>query len=76
MLNIIVKIAVATYITSTLFMLGFWLNAFVATHRREKKVFLMPLPVFLYYHFCPIVHTRKCFQIMKRYYKIKEERGL
>jgi hypothetical protein len=40
----------------------------------------MPLGSFLYLHFCPIVHTAKCFQIMRRYTELKsaqkERRGV
>ena len=66
MLKFVVEVAIAVWTTSTLFMLFFWASAFVNTLRQEGKIFLMPIGTFLYIHFCPIVHTVKCFKIMRR----------
>ena len=66
MLKFVVEVAIAVWTTSTLFMLFFWANAFISTLRQDGKIFLMPLGTFLYIHFCPIVHTVKCFKIMRR----------
>ena len=66
MLKFVVEVAIAVWTTSTLFMLFFWANAFITTLRQDGKVFLMPLGTFLFIHFCPIVHTVKCFKIMRR----------
>lgn len=66
MLKFVVEVAIAVWTTSTLFMLFFWASAFVNTLRQEGKIFLMPFNQFLYLHFCPIVHTVKCFKIMRR----------
>lgn len=66
MLKFIINVAISVWITSTLFMLFFWASAFVNTLRQEGKIFLMPFGKFLYLHFCPIVHTVKCFKIMRR----------
>ena len=66
MLKFVVEVAIAVWTTSTLFMLFFWASAFVNTFRQEGKIFLMPFSQFLYLHFCPIVHTVKCFKIMRR----------
>ena len=71
MLKFIVEVAISVWTTSTLFMLAFWANAFVATLRRDGKIFLMPIGAFLYLHFCPIAHTKKCFDIMRRYDTLK-----
>lgn len=66
MLKFVVEVAIAVWTTSTLFMLFFWTNAFISTLRKDGKVFLMPFGTFLFIHFCPIVHTVKCFKIMRR----------
>ena len=66
MLKFVVEVAISVWTTSTLFMLFFWANAFISTFQQEKKVLLMPFGQFLYIHFCPIVHTVKCFKIMRR----------
>ena len=80
MLKFIVMLAISVWTTSTLFMLFFWANAFITTLWRDGKIFLMPFGTFLYLHFCPIVHTQKCFEIMRRYSALKtaqkEERGV
>ena len=60
MLKFIIEIAIAVWVTSSLFMLFFWANAFIAS-LREGKILVFPLGQFLYIHFCPIVHTVKCF---------------
>lgn len=73
MLKFVINVAISVWITSTLFMLFFWANAFITTLRKEGKIFLMPLGQFLYIHFCPIVHTVKCFEIMRRYVELKEQ---
>ena len=66
MLKIIAMVFGSVWLTSSLFMLGFWLNAMITTLRRDGKIFLMPFGTFLYFHFCPIVHTIQCFKIMKK----------
>lgn len=65
MLKFVLNIIIAIYITSTIFMLYFWLNTFITMFKRDGKVFFMPIGYFLYIHFCPIIHTCLCFQIMK-----------
>lgn len=79
MLKFVVEVAISVWMTSTLFMLFFWANAFISTLRNEGKVFLMPLGQFLYIHFCPIVHTVQCFKIMRRSAALmtqEEKRGM
>ena len=66
MLKFIIMLAVSIWLTSSLFMLFFWANAFITTLRKDGKIFLMPFGHFLYFHFCPIVHTVKCFKIMRQ----------
>lgn len=66
MLKFVINVAISVWITSTLFMLFFWANAFITTLRQDGKIFLMPFGKFLYFHFCPIVHTVQCFKIMRR----------
>lgn len=73
MLKFIIIVAISIYFTSTLFMLFFWANAFIMTFRQNGKIFTMPLGQFLYIHFCPIVHTIKCFKIMRRIAELKEQ---
>lgn len=73
MLKFIVNVAIAVWTTSTLFMLFFWANAFISTLRQDGKIFLMPIGTFLYIHFCPIVHTVKCFKIMRRTAELKAQ---
>lgn len=79
-MKFIFEIAFSVWLTSSLFMLGFWLIAFSTTWQRDKKILTMPFGSFLYLHFCPIVHTVKCFQIMRRYAELKsaqkERRGV
>ena len=79
MLKFVVEVTIAVWTTSTLFMLFFWANAFITTLRQDGKVFLMPIGTFLFIHFCPIVHTVKCFKIMRRTAELKaraEKRGI
>ena len=79
MLKFVINLAISVWITSTLFMLFFWANAFITTLRSDGKVFLIPFGKFLYIHFCPIVHTVKCFKIMRRTAELKaqaEKRGM
>ena len=72
MLKFVIEFAIAVWTTSTLFMLFFWANAFIST-LRNGEIFLMPLGQFLYIHFCPIVHTVKCFKIMRRTAELKAQ---
>ncbi len=73
MLKFVMEVAIAVWTTSTLFMLFFWANAFITTLRNDGKVFLMPFDKFLYIHFCPIVHTVKCFKIIRRIAELKAQ---
>lgn len=75
MLNWIANVAISIWLTSTVFMLIFYANAKVS-FAREGKTFRIPLPIFVMTHFCPIIHTIKCFKIMRRYYQLKAERGM
>lgn len=72
-MKIIIEIALSVWLTSSLFMLYFWGTAFIATYVRDGKILLMPFGQFLYIHFCPIVHTIKCFKIMQRYAELKAQ---
>lgn len=76
MLKFIINVAISVWTTSTLFMLFFWANAFITTLRHDGKVLIMPFGKFLYLHFCPIIHTIKCFKVMRRYAELKVERGM
>lgn len=73
MLKFIVMLAISVWTTSTLFMLFFWASAFISNLRENGKIFLMPIGAFLYIHFCPIVHTVKCFKIMRRTAELKAQ---
>jgi len=75
-MHIIINLAISIYLTSTIFMLACWMNAVATTYRKTGKIFVMPISRFLYVHFCPIVHTVKCFKIMKRATELAKERGL
>ena len=75
MLNWIVNVAISVWLTSTIFMLGFYFNAKIR-FLREGKVFRMPLSLFVILHFCPIIHTIKCFKVMRRYAELKAQRGM
>ena len=66
MFRFVMIFAVSVWMTSTLFMLWNWLNAFIYTYATQHKLMLMPLGAFLYLHFCPIVHTINCVKIMKK----------
>lgn len=73
MLKFVLIFAISVWATSSLFMVGFWLNAMITVLRQERKVFFMPIGQFLYIHFCPIVHTVQCFKILKRIAELKRE---
>ena len=79
-MKFIIEVALSIWFTSSAFMLWFWGTAFFTTFFRDGKVMVMPFGHFLYIHFCPIVHTIKCFQIMRRYTELKsaqkERRGV
>jgi len=70
----ILELAAAVWLTSSLFMLAFWFISLISVYKQTGQVFLMSLPNFLYIHFCPIVHTYKCFSIMRRMAELKEHR--
>lgn len=72
---LILEIAAAIWLTSSLFMLTFWFIALVSTYKKTGQIFLMSVPEFLYIHFCPIVHTYKCFWIMRRAAELKKHRA-
>ena len=72
MLKFILISAISVWLTSSLFMLVFWANAVITTYREPVKIFFMPLKDFLIIHFCPIVHTYKCFRIMRRISELKK----
>ena len=72
-MKFIIEVALSVWLTSSLFMLWFWGTAFFTTFFRDGKVLLMPFGQFLYIHFCPIVHTIKCFKIMRRYAELKAQ---
>ena len=73
MLKFMLIFAISVWTTSSLFMVGFWLNATIAIFRENDKIFLMPIGSFLYIHFYPIVHTIQCFKILKRIAELKRE---
>ena len=73
MLKFVINVAISVWTTSTLFMLFFWVSAFITTLRQDGKVFIIPIGKFLYLHFCPIVHTIQCFKIMRRAAELKAQ---
>ena len=75
MMNWIVNVAVAIWLTSTFFMLFFYINAKIGFARGGKD-FRIPPFLFIVTHFCPIIHTIKCFKIMRRYAELKAQRGM
>ena len=75
MMNWIVNVAVSIWLTSTIFMLIFYFNA-KTIFAREGKTLHLPFNFFILTHFCPIIHTIKCFKIMRRYAEFKAERGM
>lgn len=75
-MRIIIEIFLSIYITSTLFMLYYWLNATISFYRREGKILFMPIPYFLLIHFCPIVNSVRCFKIMKKIVQLRGQRGM
>ena len=79
-MKFIIEVALSVWLTSSLFMLYFWGTAFFTVFFKDGKILLMPFNQFLYIHFCPIVHTIKCFKIMRRYAELKiaqkERRGV
>lgn len=76
MFKAIFTLAISIWMTSSIFMLICWANAFITTFRESGKIFVMPFGRFLYIHFCPIVHTVKCFKIMWRATELAKERGV
>lgn len=76
MFKVIFTFAISIWMTSSIFMLICWANAFITTFRESGKIFVMPFWRFLYIHFCPIVHTAKCFKIMRRTAKLAQKRGV
>lgn len=75
MMNWIANVAVSIWLTSTAFMLIFYINAKIG-FAREGKTLRIPLPIFVMMHFCPIIHTIKCFKVMRRYVELKAQRGM
>lgn len=73
MLKFVLVFALSVWTTSSLFMVGFWLNAMITMFRQERKLFFMPFGHFFYIHLCPIVHTIQCFKILKRAAELRRE---
>ena len=65
------RIAGSVWLTSTMIMLAFFINAELVTWRKNHKLFSMPFSKFVYYHFCPIVHTIKCIKILNRWIQLR-----
>ena len=74
-MNFFANAIIATYITSTFFMLCLYINTKTAFAREGMK-FSMPLSVFLWVHFMPIVHTVKLIKIWLRAMQLEKERKL
>lgn len=74
-MNFFVNVAISMYITSTIFMFYLYIDAKKAFAREGIK-FSMPLPVFLWAHFLPIVHTVKLIKIWLRAMRLEKERKL
>ena len=74
MLHFIVCLIISIWVTSTLFMLTFWAHATITSYQQEGKILVMPLWLFLLVHFCPIVHTVRCFKIMKKVAELQAEK--
>ena len=69
----LINILVAIWLTSSLFMLLF--HAITAWRFRCLGVRLhMTFGTFLYYHFCPIVHTVKAIKILMRIVELRSQR--
>lgn len=75
MLNFVINLAISVWITSSLFMLVFYIKV-VMSFAAKGKHFKMPFGMFIYVTFCPIVHTVKCFKVLRRYRQLKQERGV
>ena len=75
MMNFILELAVAIYITSTIFMLHHYFGV-KAMFARKGRRFYMPFWCFLWMHFMPIIHTVELVKIERRAKEIARQRGL
>ena len=65
MLQFIINVAISVWMTSTIFMLYFYFRFVIHYFRKTGEIVVMPLGAWIFYHFCPIIHTIKCFENMK-----------
>lgn len=73
-MKFIIEILFSIWAASSLFMVGFWLVSFIVTYRMTGKIlFIHPL-IFILSHFCPIINTVKCLQIMRRTVELQDEK--
>lgn len=65
MFNLIIEIALLAWTTSAMFMIYFSIHSTLLALTVEDPQPKFSFIKFMYYHFCPVVNTYKCFKIIK-----------
>lgn len=65
MFNLIIEITLLIWITSISFMLYFSIHRTLLSLIMNEPLSRFSFIKFIYYHFCPIINTYKCYTIIK-----------
>lgn len=67
MLNIIAKLTLIIWTTSSLVTIAFYFEMQISRFLKHQPLKAVPIGYFLYAHFCPIVHTKKALIMLNAY---------
>lgn len=65
MFNLIIEISLLIWVTSAAFMLYFSIHKVLLSLVMNEPLSHFSFIKFIYYHFCPIINTYKCYTIIK-----------
>lgn len=65
MFNLIIEISSLIWTTSAMFMLYFSVHEFVLSLAMDEPRPHFSFIKFIYYHFCPVINTYKCYTTIK-----------
>lgn len=65
MFNLIVEVALLVWTTSAMFMIYFSIHNTLFALTIEEPLPNFSFIKFIYYHFCPIINTYKCFKVIQ-----------
>ena len=73
-MKFIIEILFSIWAASSLFMVGFWFVSFISIDRVTGKILFIRPIIFILSHFCPVINTIKCLQIMHRTVELQDEK--